>query len=203
MNQHGLVLWTLKVVNSKSWAGRCTHGFFDLNPRRSFGKIELSIEYMEAFDEYNVVDTVLHEIAHALAGPSEGHGKAWKAIARRIGCSGERTVGWDAPRPKSRYIGICPKGHEIPRHRLTQTFKGSSCPRCSNKFSRDHMFDIYDNGVLVHKRPTTTYVSAPAIPNNTQWVKPKPTPLPSAPMTAEEWAKQHSPTLLKLLQGID
>lgn len=33
-----------------------------------------------------VRDTVLHEIAHALAGPGTGHGRAWQEQAIRLGC---------------------------------------------------------------------------------------------------------------------
>lgn len=34
-----------------------------------------------------VTDTILHEIAHALAGPAARHGPAWKSIARRLGAT--------------------------------------------------------------------------------------------------------------------
>ena len=34
-----------------------------------------------------VTDTILHEIAHALAGPGAGHGPAWKATASRLGAT--------------------------------------------------------------------------------------------------------------------
>ena len=34
--------------------------------------------------EAEIRDTILHEIAHALAGPEARHGARWKAIARRI-----------------------------------------------------------------------------------------------------------------------
>ena len=34
-----------------------------------------------------VADTILHEIAHALAGSGAGHGPAWKAVARRLGAT--------------------------------------------------------------------------------------------------------------------
>ena len=34
-----------------------------------------------------VRDTILHEIAHALAGAKARHGPAWKAIAKRLGAT--------------------------------------------------------------------------------------------------------------------
>ena len=38
-------------------------------------------------DPREVRDTILHEIAHALAGAKAKHGPAWKAIARRLGAT--------------------------------------------------------------------------------------------------------------------
>ena len=35
-------------------------------------------------------NTVLHELAHALAGPKAGHGPEWKAQAQALGCDAER-----------------------------------------------------------------------------------------------------------------
>ncbi len=37
-------------------------------------------------------DLILHEIAHANAGPGAGHGPIWKAEARRIGCTADRCM---------------------------------------------------------------------------------------------------------------
>jgi predicted SprT family Zn-dependent metalloprotease len=52
-------------------------------------------------------NTILHEIAHALNGPSKApHGVEWKRIAERIGASPERCS--DALRIPGRYIGTCP-----------------------------------------------------------------------------------------------
>lgn len=169
MDTHGLKQWRLVMVRSKSYAGMCKRGHWDLNPELSWGTIELSIDFMEVFDHANALNTILHEIAHALDKPSTKtvntaygkrqraihHGATWKAIAKRIGCTGERCVSQDAPKVKSRYKGICINGHETVAHRLTHQAKHNrSCGKCSNKFSREYMFDWYDNGVLVHSRPT-------------------------------------------------
>lgn len=35
-------------------------------------------------------DTLLHEIAHVIAGLGTGHGPVWLEAARRLGCSGNR-----------------------------------------------------------------------------------------------------------------
>lgn len=167
MDTHGLKQWNLSMVQSKSYAGRCKRGHWDLNPELSWGTIELSIDFMEAFDHAHALNTILHEIAHALDKPRTKtvktaygkqqraihHDAEWRAIAKRIGCTGDRCVAPDAPNVKSRYKGICAKGHETSRHRLTHQAKHNmSCAQCSNKFSREFMFDWYDNGVLIHSR---------------------------------------------------
>lgn len=70
---------------------------FDRSVRR-FGccsyrlkRITLSAALTKANDESAVRDTVLHEIAHALAGVGSGHGPKWREVALSIGCNGERT----------------------------------------------------------------------------------------------------------------
>ena len=38
-----------------------------------------------------MTESLLHEIAHALVGRKHNHDAEWKAKAREIGCTGERT----------------------------------------------------------------------------------------------------------------
>ena len=59
-----------------------------------------------------VLDTILHEIAHALVGPQHGHDAVWRAKAREIGCTGERCVSSDSPRVPGDWVGRCSAGHE-------------------------------------------------------------------------------------------
>lgn len=168
MTHHGLTSWnwSLRLVHSRTFAGRCYTHCWHKVPEFSRGKIELSIEFMEAFDEENVRDTILHEIAHALTesewgtyktGPKKGrkyriaHGESWKAVARRIGCSGERCVPLEAPRPKSKYHLVCPNGHEVGRSRMTFQGKYMSCVRCDSTYSPRFRFNWYEGSTLVHR----------------------------------------------------
>lgn len=52
-------------------------------------EIELNPEYVERNSESAVMDTILHEIAHALA-PGAGHGAEWKKACIRIGAKPNR-----------------------------------------------------------------------------------------------------------------
>jgi predicted SprT family Zn-dependent metalloprotease len=67
------------------------------NARRRFGLcsyrqklITLSAPLTECNGVDEVRDTILHEIAHALAGPQAGHGYAWRAMARILGARPNR-----------------------------------------------------------------------------------------------------------------
>ena len=76
MEKHGLTGWTLAFVESKRRLGDCH--FRDR-------VIRISRTHALEGNEEQIRDTVLHEIAHAIAGPEAGHGPLWKATARRIG----------------------------------------------------------------------------------------------------------------------
>ena len=80
LQQHGLSNWTGGLDNARRRFGMC-----------NFSKkhISLSRPLCELNDAAEVRDTVLHEIAHALAwerhGKNCGHDKRWKAICVEIG----------------------------------------------------------------------------------------------------------------------
>lgn len=82
------------------------HGLFDAGwkfdwdrANRRFGvtiystrTIRLSAPLTELGDEAQVRNTILHEIAHVLAGHKAGHGPEWRARARAIGCDAQRAA---------------------------------------------------------------------------------------------------------------
>ncbi|MDE0281566.1 MAG: SprT-like domain-containing protein [Gammaproteobacteria bacterium] len=78
MDRHGLAEWTLGFIAARGKLGEC---------RPLERRIGLSRHHAVTGSPEQVADTVLHEIAHALAGSGAGHGPAWKAIARRIGAT--------------------------------------------------------------------------------------------------------------------
>ena len=136
MAEHGLASWRLEFDRAKRRAGIC---------RYDRATIGLSAPLTRLHSESEVRDTVLHEIAHALAGPGAGHGPRWQAIARRIGCSGERCVSAESPRVPGAWVGTCPVGHTAELHRRPERVR--SCSVCTpGRFSADHILEWTHRG---------------------------------------------------------
>jgi predicted SprT family Zn-dependent metalloprotease len=82
MHKHGLKKWRFQFDHSTRRAGCCNY---------RDRMISISFELARNASDEEVRDTILHEIAHALAGKKHNHDATWKAKAQEIGCSGERT----------------------------------------------------------------------------------------------------------------
>lgn len=82
MELHGLGDWGFQWNNAKTIYGQCN------DTKRT---LYLSRILTAIVDELHVLDTILHEIAHALVGCEHGHDAIWKAKATEIGCDGNRT----------------------------------------------------------------------------------------------------------------
>jgi hypothetical protein len=97
-------------------------------------------------------NTILHEIAHALVGPGNGHNAVWKAKAIEIGSDGERcgSIDSDAERPEYRWVAKCPTcGIGEGMHRAPGRVR--ACIPCGGGvFSFENLVDWYENGELRH-----------------------------------------------------
>ena len=78
LSRHGLQGWSFRWARTKRRLGACNF---------QAKQIEIAAYYAVHNPDEKVLDTLLHEIAHALAGPKAGHGPAWKAIAQAIGAT--------------------------------------------------------------------------------------------------------------------
>jgi predicted SprT family Zn-dependent metalloprotease len=138
MREHGLIAagWTVRTDNAKRRLGVCRFG-----PR----VIGLSAPIIALNDESVIRDTVLHEIAHALAGPAAGHGPQWKAVARSIGANPQRCAdGATTATPDARWVGSCRFcDFTLDRHRLTASARQGACPRCCNRHNGGRYTDEY------------------------------------------------------------
>jgi len=108
---------------------------FDLTKRRggvcnyTYKRITLSVSYCLNASMDEVINTVLHETAHALVGSGNGHNHIWRAKAIEIGCSGERCH--TVSHTQSKYIGECGCGNTWKRDRLTARLQNAYCPKCN------------------------------------------------------------------------
>ncbi len=120
IKKHGLDGWSFQFDNAQRRAGACAY---------STKVISLSRLYCLKASADQVRDTILHEIAHALAGPKHNHDAKWKSIARSIGCKAERCHTVDfAP---ARYIVSCSRcgWHQKKNRRL----RGGVCRACKER----------------------------------------------------------------------
>jgi SprT protein len=116
-------------------AGICSY-------RRKTVELSLPITLLASVED--VTDTILHEIAHALAGASAGHGPEWVRIARSIGCNGNRCYD-EHTKPSTvaaykviaKYKGVCPNGHESFKNRMPK--KQHSCGKCCRYFNPEFL----------------------------------------------------------------
>ena len=78
MDEQGLTDWTLAFVEASRRLGDC---------HCQDRVIRISRTHALEGSEAQIRDTVLHEIAHAIAGREAVHGPLWKATARRLGAT--------------------------------------------------------------------------------------------------------------------
>ena len=121
LDQHGLPQWALRFNRRKRSLGLCYYERM---------RIELSLPYVLRNDEASIRDTVLHEIAHALAGKKAAHGPAWKALCVRIGATPKR-CDHEADMPHGRWRAKCGGcGREFSRHRRPARGARYACRKC-------------------------------------------------------------------------
>ena len=112
--------WTFRFDRAKNRAG-CCH----------FKKKHISLSYFfcKVAPSEEVLNTLLHEIAHALVGPGHNHDWVWHMKSREIGCDG--MVTHNLSFCEMRYRLGCSRGcWQVPRHRINR--KWVRCNRCGN-----------------------------------------------------------------------
>ncbi len=122
LHQFSLPDWTFAWNRRKRSLGLC---------RYRQKQIELSLHFVLANDVQQVRETVLHEIAHALAGEKAGHGPLWKNMCARVGCKPERCDRGEAVMPRGKWLARCTGcGKEYWRHRRPASRARYWCKTC-------------------------------------------------------------------------
>jgi predicted SprT family Zn-dependent metalloprotease len=113
-------------------------------------EIHLSTPLTLANEEHIIRNTILHEIAHALAPIGAGHGPAWKRVCLEIGALPVRCRPIaDITMPAAPYVLECPScGAEYPRYRRPKGL--FMCTPCYEKSVRTH--GPRPQSLIVHDR---------------------------------------------------
>ncbi len=136
MRSHGLSGWRF-VINSraKRRAGLCNY---------ATQTIEVADFMLDNAADAMFINTVTHEIAHALCGHGAGHGPVWQRTHRALGGDGRRTVRLPADvRPALPWVGVCPGcGAETGAARMGRRMRDGhvACSTCCH----EHNFGRYD-----------------------------------------------------------
>ena len=105
-------------------------------------RITLSKTLTELNEWDDVKDTLLHEIAHALAGKGHGHDGVWKAKCIEIGAKPERCYDETIKCPPRKWRGTCPEcGRVIYKSRR----RNISCGKCSKVYNPKYKFIWEEN----------------------------------------------------------
>lgn len=139
MNEHGLQDWKIAWTRAKKTHGLCCY---------SIKTLKFSAVAFAHIPEEEVVQTILHEIAHALAGSVAGHGPAWVRVLRSIGGTGGQYVSREAAQAiPTAWEGRCPAGHTTGQHRAPLRVK--ACGKCSRVYRPENVYRWYHHGRAV------------------------------------------------------
>ena len=112
--------WTFKYDNAVKRFGVC---------RYRSKTIGLSRKLVLLNDKEQVMDTILHEIAHAIAGYEAGHGEIWKHVCIQIGAKPNRCYNAEETNVvELKYYAVCGAcGKEHQKARLVNKTARRSC----------------------------------------------------------------------------
>ena len=134
--------WTFGFDNARTRAGLCSYD------RK---RITVSRLLAARYDDDEIHQVLLHEVAHAMAGARAAHGPVWKAVAREIGYEGKRLHDGAIADELAPWVGTCPRGHVHYRYR--KPTRALSCAKCSRRFDPAFSIDWV-------RRPTGKAVTA-------------------------------------------
>jgi predicted SprT family Zn-dependent metalloprotease len=133
--QHGLAAqgWGARLGRGSRRLGLCSH-------KRKV--IKIARHHILNGTDKEVIDTILHEIAHALAGPNVMHGPEWQSWALKLGCS-PRATGRVKYKMPHRYVIVCGKCNRNIQYRINKISKVRmdklGCKMCGWSASNGHL----------------------------------------------------------------
>jgi len=108
LSTHGLAYVPVKTTNARRYMGKAVAKRTE-DGGSTPSELRLSKRILSLLPREEVIDTILHEIAHFIAGVHNGHNEAWRAACVRVGANPERTadIGGDVRAAVSKYRLTC------------------------------------------------------------------------------------------------
>lgn len=116
--------WRFAFDNAKRRLGMCDYKTKTISLSRHMVRLNFDTNLDE------IIDTIRHEIAHALAGFKAGHGSDWKGYAVLVGAKPRRCGGEDIEMPKGNVRAVCGCGKTHTRMRMPRRGYTYSCRTC-------------------------------------------------------------------------
>ena len=115
--------WSFGFDNAKTRAGLCNYTDKHISVSR----------YLAArYEDDDIHQILLHEVAHAMAGTRAGHGPKWKSVAKELGYEGKRLHDGPVADDLAPWVGACPAGHV--HYRYKSPTRPLACGKCSRRF---------------------------------------------------------------------
>lgn len=111
LDEYGLQHWKFEFDNAKRRFGACHY---------RTRTITMSRHLVALNDRDRVLNTLTHEVAHALT-PGESHGPKWQAKHIELGGDGKRCYSEDTERPEAPWTLVCAAcDKRYPRYRKSR-----------------------------------------------------------------------------------
>jgi predicted SprT family Zn-dependent metalloprotease len=146
--EQGLSDWNFRWDSARTRGGICKH----LEKTITISRIVTALN-----DDSWFIETMRHEIAHAIVGPGHGHNAVWRRTLINLGGNGSRTHSGAVKREAHKVLWICHKcGQSGTKPRLGKNAFWSACIKC-----RVHVqwFDLRD-GSRVDNHGSSTHPAA-------------------------------------------
>ena len=115
--------WSFGFDAAKRRAGLCNY---------TSKRITVSRYLAAKYDDDEIHQVLLHEVAHAIAGSGAGHGPRWKRVADKIGYVGKRLHDGEIANQLAPWVGTCPGGHTHYRYR--RPARALACGHCAKRY---------------------------------------------------------------------
>lgn len=165
MIKHGVPLWRLEFVNAMAYAGITNH-------KRNV--IALTVEYVQAYNEEQITQLVLHEIAHAIRGrvAVNAHDEKWLFIAQRMGYTGGTCMPETYPSPRIVWDYTCTSTGQILETQEPPADNDDTCKLCNSCEPIVERRQIVDADL--HNIPTPEHIAAHTIRRVKRFLKVSP-----------------------------